>query len=203
MACPSSPFPLKFQSALKVSDTLAVRNPYGQTVLDFSQIRPLAICPFCQLGLECASAHYFFLAYSSMFTSNIAPSVNLSFLTLQINFLFCSWISLSSYGHPSGPLLIVVWDVLYSLCRDFLFQWVEHELFGDRIDVLFIFEPSAPKIGLTKSKCIELVQAPKRALGDVGWSFILICNGCHRKNWRMNLSWGTYWFCYFEEVIYC
>lgn len=43
---------------------------------------------------------------------------------------------------------------------------VEYEFFGDKIGVLFTFEPSAPRIGLTKSKCIELVQALKTVLGD-------------------------------------
>lgn len=96
-----------------------------------------------------------------MFYSNITSSVNLS--------LPCRLISLSAVEYQLVHMFIPLVhylsqsEVSYVHCAMTLL--VEYEFFGDRIGVLFIFEPLACRIGLTKNKCTELVQAPKRVLG--------------------------------------
>lgn len=91
-------------------------------------------------------------------------------LPCRIIFPFCDQISLSSYVHPSGPLLITFWGVIVIVL--WLSLLVKKRALWRQDWRLIHLEPSAPETGLTKSKCIDLVQAPKRTLG-VWVSFVM------------------------------
>lgn len=99
---------------------------------------------------------------------------------------------LSSHIHPSGPLLITVWGVLYLLCCDCPFQGSVCSL-ETRLMSYSSFNPQLLKQGSQKADVLNSFSLLPESL-EMGWSFSFICNGCYRKHWRMNLSRGIYWF---------
>lgn len=122
-----------------------------------SQIRPLAVYPFFQLCLDC-SVH-FLQAKLCFFQVSLKHYLfwNLSLFTLQITFPVCSWISLSSYVHPSGAKLSQS-ELSYTHCAMTVSSrgvWPLHRQ-----------DWCLHQTELTTSNCIELVQVPKNALRE-------------------------------------
>lgn len=145
------------------TDALDLRNPWGQTV---PEIGPLRVCPFVS-SFWCSPAH--------MLPANLC-------LFLQVHFkyfLFCKpflshpielfspFVIGCHLFHMFIPLVHCLSDseMSYVHCAvtvSFSGKWALQ-----RQDWCLIhLEPSAPKTGVTQSKCIDLVPAPKRTVGD-------------------------------------
>lgn len=134
-------------------------------------------------------------AYSCRFSSNIASSVSFSLLALK-NYFPCLLLAVTYFICSS------LLSIGYHILRCLIFYSAVTVSSGGKWALwrqdwcLIHLEPSAPKTGLTKSKCIKLVQAPKRALEDragVWVSFIVELDSESFLGFSLTmLFWGSY-----------